>query len=161
MANNGRLFTNYPMWSDKYKHALVEVMQGNKVKPYPNDAMNSWKPGMSGKDKWVCVQAVYIDDSNTMWIVDPAAPMLKTVYQQSYKLVKINLATDSIERVYTLKGIKSDTSYINDVRVDSSCMGKIEQVVFSKLFFYIFAAVYSIKKASSIYEAFLLIKKPV
>ena len=67
----------------------------------------------------MCVQAVYIDAENTLWVVDPACPNMEQVYQQSYKLVKINLATDTIERVYTFEGVLSDKSYINDVRVDT------------------------------------------
>jgi len=114
-----RLFTNYPLWSSTYKYALVEVMPGNKVKPYPDEAMNSWKKGESGKNKWVCVQAVYIDDDDVMWVVDPAAPKLDKVYQQSHKLVKINLNTNKVERTYTFEGIADEHSYLNDVRVDT------------------------------------------
>lgn len=115
-----RLFTNYPLWTPSiYKNALVEVLPGNQVKPYPDAAMNSWKPGESGKNKWVCVQAVYIDDQDVMWVIDPAAPKLDKVYQQSYKLVKINLNTNKIERTYTFEGVADEHSYLNDVRVDT------------------------------------------
>jgi sugar lactone lactonase YvrE len=119
ISADGRLFTNYPLWSDVYKYALVEVMPDKSVKPYPNEAMNSWKDGDSGMDKWVCVQAVYIDSQNTMWVVDPAAPFMEQVYQNSHKLVKINLTTNMVERVYPFKGITGEKSYINDVRVDT------------------------------------------
>lgn len=119
VSAKGRLFTNYPLWSATYKNALVEVLPNNQVKPYPNAAMNSWKPGESGKNKWVCVQAVYIDDDDVMWVVDPAAPKLDKVYQQSNKLVKINLNTNKPERTYTFEGVTDEHSYINDVRVDT------------------------------------------
>ena len=114
-----RLFTNYPLWSDVYKYALVEVLSDGSVQPYPNEYMNSWKEGESGLDKWVCVQAVYIDSDNCMWVVDPAAPFMGRVYQNSHKLVKIDLRTNTIERTYRFEGITSDKSYINDVRVDT------------------------------------------
>jgi sugar lactone lactonase YvrE len=114
-----RLFSNYPLWSEVYKYAVVEVMPDGTVKPYPNEYMNSWKDGESGLDKWVCVQAVYIDSQNSMWVVDPAAPFMGPVYENSHKLVKIDLATNTIERVYRFGGITSDKSYINDVRVDT------------------------------------------
>ncbi|WP_158826786.1 SMP-30/gluconolactonase/LRE family protein [Mucilaginibacter lacusdianchii] len=119
ISAEGRLFTNYPLWSDVYKYALVEVMPDGSVTPYPNEVMNSWKDGESGMDKWVCVQAVYIDSQNTMWVVDPAAPFMEKVYQNKHKLVKINLATNTVERVYPFEGITSEKSYINDVRVDT------------------------------------------
>lgn len=120
ISKTGRLFTNYPLWTPSiYKYALVEVLPGNQVKPYPDAAMNSWKPGESGKNKWVCVQAAYIDADDVMWVIDPAAPKLDKVYQQSYKLVKINLGTNKVERTYTFEGIADEHSYLNDVRVDT------------------------------------------
>jgi sugar lactone lactonase YvrE len=125
----GRLFTNYPLWSDIYKYAVVETgHENNKNKtesdwlakqPYPNLYMNSWKPGDNGKDKWVCVQAVVADDQNYLWVIDPAAPKMEAVYQNSHKLVKINLATDAIEKTYFFEGVADAKSYINDVRIDN------------------------------------------
>jgi sugar lactone lactonase YvrE len=119
VGDQGRLFTNYPLWSDTYKFALAEVTGIKTSVPYPNAAMNNWKQGQDGKNAWVCVQAVYIDDDNTMWVVDPAAPKMGKVYNNSYKLVRINLNTNVVERTYAFDGVVSDTSYINDVRVDT------------------------------------------
>jgi sugar lactone lactonase YvrE len=118
VSAKGRIFTNYPLWSDIYKYALVEI-KNNKAAPFPNDTMNSWKDGQPGKDKWVCVQAVYIDDQDYMWVVDPASPKMNRVYQQSHKLVKLNLNSNTVERSYTFEGVADEKSYINDVRVDT------------------------------------------
>src|SRR5437868_6017024 len=125
-----RLFINYPLWSDKYKYAVIEAFKtgekGNdssslydNKSPYPDVTYNSWKPGDDGNTKWVCVQSVVTDDNDNLWVVDPAAPMMKTVYNGSQKLVRINLADNSIAQSYSLKGITSDTGYINDVRIDT------------------------------------------
>ncbi|GAA0564839.1 L-dopachrome tautomerase-related protein [Chitinophaga japonensis] len=120
VSADGRLFTNYPLWSDTYRYALVETQPGNQVVPYPNAEMNNWQPGQSGEDKWVCVQAVYIDGANKMWVVDPASPGMEGVYQQSYKLVKIDIGTGQVERTYEFDGVAGNNSYINDVRVDTA-----------------------------------------
>lgn len=119
VSAGGRLFTNYPLWSDIYRYALVEVMPGGQVKPYPDAAMNSWQPGQDGKNKWVCVQAVVIDDNDVMWVVDPAAPRMLAVYNNSYKLVKINLGTNQVEQTWFFTGVAGPNSYVNDVRVDT------------------------------------------
>ena len=129
VSPQGRVFTNYPLWSDIYTYAVVEVdgetsdakkenYSMNKL-PYPNLYMNSWKPGDNGKDKWVCVQAVYADEKNYLWVVDPASPKMEGVYDNSHKLVKINLATNAIERTYFFEGVAGVKSYVNDVRVDN------------------------------------------
>lgn len=118
VSKKGRLFTNYPFWEGPHKYSLVEIIDG-KQKPYPTEERNNWKEGEDGKNKWVCVQAVYIDDEDTMWVVDPACPQMKQVYQNSHKLAKINLETNTIERTYFFEGAASNKSYINDVRVDT------------------------------------------
>lgn len=119
VSKDGRVFTCYPLWPGPHKYSVVEILPNNEVKPYPDKAMNSWKEGEDGKNKWVCVQAVYVDEENYLWVVDPACPYMEQVYDNSYKLAKLNLATNSIEEVYRFGGILSEKSYINDVRVDT------------------------------------------
>jgi sugar lactone lactonase YvrE len=82
--------------------------------------MNSWQPGDNGKDKWVCTQAVYADEKNYLWVVDPASPKMEDVYQNSHKLVKISLATNAIEHTYFFEGVAGVKSYVNDVRIDNT-----------------------------------------
>jgi len=119
VSKDGRLFTCYPLWPGPHKWGVVEIVGADACRPYPDEHWNSWKHGEDGKNKWVCVQAVYVDQDNYLWIVDPACPNMEEVYDNSFKLVKFNLATNSIEQVYRFDGILSNKSYINDVRVDT------------------------------------------
>lgn len=115
---NGRLLINYPRWSSVYKYAAVQAkgMQG-KI-PYPDESMNQWQPGQPGQNKWVCVQSSYFDDAGTLWILDPAAPMLKTIQGAGAKLVRMNKTNNTVEKTYSFMSIVPDTAYVNDVRVD-------------------------------------------
>jgi sugar lactone lactonase YvrE len=116
------------LWLDIYNYAVVEVnghltnLKTDEYRmaktPYPNLYMNSWQAGDNGKDKWVCVQAVVTDDENNLWVVDPASPKMAGVYQNSHKLVKINLNNNTIEKTYFFESVADTQSYINDVRVD-------------------------------------------
>src|SRR4051812_12333149 len=119
ISKTGRLFTNYPRWPGQHKYDVVEVFSNNEVKPYPNEEMNNWKEGDDTQNKWVCVQAVYIDDEDYLWVVDPACPNMEKVVDNGYKVVKFNLSSNSIEKVYRFDGILSNKSYINDIRVDT------------------------------------------
>jgi sugar lactone lactonase YvrE len=119
VSAKGRLFTNYPIWSPVHKYSVVEVTSKTDAKPYPNEDVNSWKDGEDGSRKFVSVQAVYVDDQDTLWVVDSANPGFAGVYQESDKLVRINLDTNKIERIYPMKGIIDTHRYINDVRVDT------------------------------------------
>jgi sugar lactone lactonase YvrE len=119
VSAKGRLFTNYPIWSPVHKYCVVEVLPDGKARPYPSEEMNSWKDGDDGSKKWVSVQAVYVDDRDKLWVVDPANPAFGGVYRESDKLVRIDLATNKVERTYPMKGVTDKGSYINDVRVDT------------------------------------------
>lgn len=119
-AANGRTFANYPYWLDKHLYAVVEIDKNGKSIPYPNAEWNSFKKGEDGTNKFVCVQAVYADDKGYLWIVDPAGIALGDVYQKSNKVIKVNLKTNKVERIYRFpESVAGPTSYINDIRVDN------------------------------------------
>jgi sugar lactone lactonase YvrE len=119
VSGGGRIFTNYPLWSATHRDSVVEVLPGNRVQPYPDVAMNRWQQGEDGQDKWVCVQSVFVDGDDKLWVVDAGAPFMGKVWRNSSKLVKIDLATDRIERVYRFDGVTDDGAYLNDVRIDT------------------------------------------
>jgi hypothetical protein len=119
VSKEGRLFTCYPLWPGPHKWDVVEIVGPNAYRPYPDEQWNSWKEGEDGKNKWVCVQAVYVDGENYLWVVDPACPNMEEVYDESYKLVKFNLATNTIAHIYRFENVLDKKSYINDVRVDT------------------------------------------
>ncbi|MBS1665217.1 MAG: hypothetical protein JST68_29495 [Bacteroidetes bacterium] len=115
VSRDGRRFTNYPLWSDIYKYAVVEITGISQSRPYPDLEMNS---SFSKGDHWVCVQAVHVDDSNRLWVVDPASPMQKGVVDNAQKLVLMDMGRNEVRRIYRLAGVTDVQSYINDVRVD-------------------------------------------
>jgi sugar lactone lactonase YvrE len=120
VSKSGRMFVNYPRWSDMYLNAVVEVLPDRTTRPYPNEQWNGWdrKPG-TAQNHFVCVQSVVVDDSDALWVLDPAAPMLTSPIPNGAKLVKINLGANRVERVIVFGAdvIRPD-SYLNDVRVD-------------------------------------------
>ena len=119
VSKSGRMFVNYPYWTDTHKYAVVEVGPNGSVKPYPDVAWNSWKPGQNPANKWICVQALFVDDKDRLWIVDPASPKQEGVYNDSHKVACFNLTTNQPERTFSMKGVIGPDSYINDIRVDT------------------------------------------
>lgn len=113
----GRLFVNYPLWSGPYRYAVVTAVSKDSATPYPDEAMNQWQKGQSGANKWVCVQSVYVDDNGTLWVLDPSAPQIKTIQGGGAKLVQMN-KDGTVKKSYSFNGTISDTSYVNDVRID-------------------------------------------
>src|SRR5437868_208283 len=70
VSAQGRVFVNFPFWSDDHTTSVAEVVDG-KPKPFPDDAWNA-KDGPAG-GRWVCVQSVVVDDQDSLWVLDPAA----------------------------------------------------------------------------------------
>src|SRR5262249_32910459 len=81
---------------------------------------NAWDlvPGESAANHFVCVQSVVADANDRLWILDPASPGFQGVVPGGPKLVKVNLTTNGIERVYAFDNQAAPLkSYLNDVRL--------------------------------------------
>ncbi len=118
ISAHNRLFVTYPRWSDTYRYGVVEVVNGKAV-PYPDAVTNEWNSGQDGLNKWVCVQTAYVDDNDKLYIVDAAAPKLGPVVGHAAKVIKFNLNTNKIERVYRFEGTIDNNAYLNDIRVNT------------------------------------------
>jgi len=121
VSKSGRLFVNFPRWSDKYLNAVVEVLEDGSVKPYPDEFWNRWdrKPDSAGK-QFVCVQSVVADDQDSLWAVDPAAPMMAAVVPGGPKIVQISLSKNQVVHVFPLGAdVVKPGSYLNDIRIDT------------------------------------------
>src|SRR5579871_3374246 len=120
VSKTGRLFVNFPRWSDSYLNAIVEVMPDGSTTPYPDEMWNRWdlKPSTASK-QFVCVQSVVIDEADMMWAIDPASPLLAANVIGGAKLVKIDLKSNSVKQVILFDAdVTPPGSYLNDVRVD-------------------------------------------
>jgi sugar lactone lactonase YvrE len=97
-------------------------MRDGTLKPYPDLQWNSWKQGatVSPAKSFVCVQSVWVDDQDNLWVLDPASPRMEGVVKDAAKLVKINLETNQPEKIVMFDDEAAPTkSYLNDVRVDT------------------------------------------
>lgn len=121
VSKTGRLFANFPRWSAEYLNAVVEVSPDGSSKPFPNVEWNRW--GLDPKtasSHFICVQAMYADENDALWVLDPAAPMLMSIVPGGPKLVKINLKTNQVERVILFDPeVAKTNTYLNDVRIDN------------------------------------------
>jgi sugar lactone lactonase YvrE len=122
VSRTGRIFVNFPLWGDPHKLSVVEVMKDGTIKPYPDQQWNSWTEGgtVSPDKSFVCVQSVWVDDQDNLWVLDPASPRMQGVVKNGAKLVKINLETNQPEKIVAFDDtIAPEKSYLNDVRIDT------------------------------------------
>lgn len=120
VSKNGRVFVNFPRWEKDVPISVAEVMPDGTLKPYPNAEWNAWsnaKP-LTVEDHFVCVQSVTVDPQGFLWVLDPAAPGNEFIKPGGPKLLKINLKTNIVEKVFHFDNKAAPQgSYMNDVRV--------------------------------------------
>lgn len=117
VSATGRVFVNFPLWGATVKHSVIELKPDGSQVPYPSAEWNT--PGPVN-ERFVCVQAVWVDSADHLWIVDPANPRFGGIVAGGPKLVEVDLATDQVVRVIRFdESVTHQASYLNDVRVDA------------------------------------------
>jgi sugar lactone lactonase YvrE len=119
VSRQGRIFVNFPRWRDEHNDSVVEVLPNGDIRPFPDQTWNRWDPSQSPDRRFVCVQSVYVDQNDFLWILDPASPKFAGVVPVGAKLVKVDLSKNRVIRVIPFgEVIAPRQSYLNDVRVD-------------------------------------------
>ncbi|WP_018619917.1 SMP-30/gluconolactonase/LRE family protein [Spirosoma luteum] len=112
-----RLFVTFPKNPDTYDYGLAEIVRGER-RPYPNAEWNKWD-SLKAQTRFINVQALFVDQTNTLWVLDPASPAGQKAIPEGIKLVQINLKTNEIEKVYRFTDLPRERTALNDVQVDS------------------------------------------
>lgn len=121
VSQDGRIFVNFPRWTEDAPVSVAEVMKDGSIRPYPDQRWNEWrnarKDELSPQDHWVCVQSVVADRQGNLWVLDPAAPAQDKVVAGGPKLVKIDLKTNQASQTVSFdETVAPQGSYLNDVR---------------------------------------------
>ena len=120
VSRSGRIFVNYPRWSPEVPLSVAELLLSGKTKAYPDEAWNEWASGEEVRDRFVCVQSVYVDREDDLWILDTGNPRFRGVLPGAPKLVRVSLADDTVAGVIRFDESAAPAgSYLNDVRIDT------------------------------------------
>ncbi|WP_427022884.1 SMP-30/gluconolactonase/LRE family protein [Aureimonas ureilytica] len=121
VAEDGRVFVNFPRWTEDSPVSVAELTKAGTLKPYPSEDWNSWrnarKDEMDPAAHWVCVQSVVADGRGHVWVLDAAAPAQSLLVPGGAKLVRIDLATNEVGQTIAFdEKAAPQGSYLNDVR---------------------------------------------
>jgi sugar lactone lactonase YvrE len=119
VANNGRIFVNFPKWGDPVEYTLAEVKNG-KTLPYPDPEINHYADGDNPAEKLISVQSVVVDPSGTrLWILDTGSIGFGPVKPTGGKLIAVDLNTNRIvKKIVFPADVALTNTYLNDVRFD-------------------------------------------
>lgn len=124
VSSDNRLFVSFPRAGKKYMFGLFEVIGNGKIKPFPNE---DWNKDGNESGHFVSVQDLFVDGNDFLWVLDSKPSSGSSIFgnggddearQGHFKLLKINLATNQVERIYTFDDLDKVHSGLNDVRVD-------------------------------------------
>jgi sugar lactone lactonase YvrE len=116
-AKSGRVFVNFPNWSDDHFLSVAEIVNG-QPQAFPDEEWN--KPGPAGS-RFVSVQSVVVDNEDNLWVLDPAAPKMQEIVKGGPKLVKVDLRTNKVvQNIPFGEDVAPAKSYLNDVRIDTA-----------------------------------------
>lgn len=116
VSGQGRIFVTFPKKKANYDYGLAEIVDGQR-RPYPNAEWNQWD-STKAATRFVNVQSVFVDQTDALWVLDPANPDDEAPLVPGVKLLKINLASNKVERVYRFEDLPRERTGLNDVRVD-------------------------------------------
>jgi sugar lactone lactonase YvrE len=115
-SSDGRLFIAAQPATPGATPQVVEVRDG-KATAYPDARWNEWKPGVDGRHSFVGVNSIRIGPDGALWVVDRGSPGIgKASVDGGSKLIRINLATNRVERIIDLTSVAKPWSFIDDVR---------------------------------------------
>lgn len=121
VANDGRIFVNFPRWGDEKLYpdfyTVAEVKNGKTV-PYPSAAINKADPNRAAQTL-LAVQSIVVDPTGKrLWIVDTGNGF-GDLREGGPKLVAVDLATNKVVKTITIPlSIAVPGTYLNDVRFD-------------------------------------------
>jgi hypothetical protein len=102
VSPQGRVFSSFPRWTEKLTPGVAEAMPDGSFRPFPGGAWNEWMPGQPTQDRFVNVHSVYADRDNNLWVIDDSAPHHQTLPGARPKIVKIDLGSNKVARVFPL-----------------------------------------------------------
>ena len=118
---DARRFVNFPRWTEDAPVSVAEVMRDGTLKPYPDARWNSWRNARANQmpvgEFFVCVQSIVADGQGKLWVVDAGAPGNEKILPGAPKLVKIDLASNRVEKVIPMpESVALQGTYLNDIR---------------------------------------------
>jgi sugar lactone lactonase YvrE len=122
VAPDGRIFVNFPRWTEDAPVSVAELMPDGSTKPYPDEGWNAWRNArmseVTPSDHFVCVQSVVADRHGSLWVVDPAAPNAEKTVKNGPKVVEIDLKSNKVKRIFPMgEDVAGPASYLNDIRI--------------------------------------------
>lgn len=117
VSADGRIFAVFPHIDGSRGIFIGEYAGDGHWKPYPDAAWNQWVPGEKTDGAFVSANALRIGPDGALWVVDMGSPKRDgSRVAGGARLVRIDLATNTVTRTYSLDAALPADGNPNDVR---------------------------------------------
>src|SRR4029078_526298 len=114
----GRIFVNFPKWGDDGKYTVAEILKDGNMVAYPDESLNKTNEDAQASTL-VSVQAVVVDPSDRLWILDTGSPLFQPTEYGGPKLIGVDLETNKVtKKILFSQTVALPTTYLNDIRFD-------------------------------------------
>lgn len=116
-TSNGRTFLLYARVDGSTGPTVVEKI-GNTTEPYPNLEWNSYNSTKDPATHFVRINSQRIGPDGNLWIVDVGSPAFgaPVILPEGPKLIKIDVDTNQVARIYPMGNVTLSNSLLDDVR---------------------------------------------
>jgi sugar lactone lactonase YvrE len=120
---SNRLFVSFPR-TDPYLYGLTEIVNGQRV-PFPDADWNKVDTAQA-ETHFMSVQDLYADYQNNLWVLDSYPAGWAAVIgdgkkkEGKFKLLKVSLDDNKVQRIYTFDDLPKDKIALNDMCIDNS-----------------------------------------
>lgn len=109
LSSSGRIFVNFPTWKVPSPYKLAELVDG-ELRAYPDMAFNK---------KLICVQSVFIDANQRLYVLDTGNVDFKGMEKNKACVYIFDLMENKLLSKHEFSAeVASGNSYMNDLRVD-------------------------------------------
>ena len=102
VSPEGRVFSSFPRWMHGPTPCIGEAMPDGSFRTFAIGDWNEWHESMSVTDHFVNVHSLHADADNFLWVIDDGAAHHQPYLPGAPKVVKIDLRTNQIVRVYPI-----------------------------------------------------------
>ena len=121
VSRTGRIFVEFPRFTDQPSNpSVAEVFPDGTSKPYPGGGWNDWAKGKPADQAFVSTNTLNIFpvDPDALWVMDTGSPFLGKNLEGAAKVIRIDLKTNTVARVYPLpRSVLPENGYPNDLRL--------------------------------------------
>jgi sugar lactone lactonase YvrE len=117
-----RVYVASPRWTGSKGPSVAVLDASGALHPYPSAAWNTQQERVPPSQRFVNVNAIHRDSNGGLWVVDTGVTGFGgTVIPGGAKLVRIDLRTGEVTRVYPLtSNVAKAHSYVDDIRFNGT-----------------------------------------